>query len=506
MTLAVDDRLTDTGAAVEQPAQFRALATANRGRKAIFGLLWSILNTGSATIIAAIVFVITSRLLGPVEFGIVALAVSMVTFVSCATPASFGEAIIQRAQIAEEHLDTVFWMCVISGVVLYLPILLLAGTVADYTGEPVLAVLLPFIGLKLVIDLFAVVPQALVVRAMQFKYIAARTAIGNSIGGAVCIAMALAGYGLWALAMAPVITSVVSTAILVVAARWRPGFRISKTAARDLMRFGLFSSGNRILNVISLDKILLGFLAGPAVLGLYFLGKRLHDLLSGLTSGALYPVATVFFAAIQKEPGKQVRPFALVTCASALATFPISAGLFVLADTAIPMILGNQWQSAILTIQAFAVIGFLAGLQVSTGSLAVGLGRADIWFVFDLVLYALTLAVIILFIGQGLDTVMIGIVIVNVAVAPGCFIIAHKLIGITLAQYAKTLMAPVVATIAMCIVLVVLPLVLTATSAVMLLVTQIGAGALTYAIIAFAMSRAEIAEIRQAMANGKSHE
>ena len=92
--------------------------------------------------------------------------------------------------------------------------------------------------------------------------------------------------------------------------------------------------------------------------------------------------------------------------------------------------------------------------------------------------------------------------LLGTAVAPLCLV----LIGITLAQYAKTLMAPVVATIAMCIVLVVLPLVLTATSAVMLLVTQIGAGALTYAIIAFAMSRAEIAEIRQAMANGKSHE
>ena len=488
-----------------EPAPIRALAKANRGRKAVVGLLWSALNTGSATIIAAIVFVITSRLLGPTEFGIVALAVSMVTFVGCATPASFGEAIIQRSRIAAEHLDTVFWMCLISGVVLYVPILLLAPTIAVFTDEPVLAMLLPFIGLKLVIDLIAVVPQALVIRDMQFKYIAARTAIGNGIGGVVCIVMALNGYGLWALAMAPVITSVVSAAILIKAARWHPRFRVSKAAASDLMRFGLFSSGNRILTVINLDQILIGILAGPAVLGLYFLGKRLFDLLSGVTTGAFYPVATVFFAAIQEEPGKQVGPFALVTFAAALATFPLFAGLFVLADNAIPLVLGSHWQPAIPAIQAFAVIGLLFGLHVPAASLASGLGRADIWFGFDLIRYALTLTVIALFIGRGLDVVMIGIVVVNLAIVPGCFLIARKLIGITAIQYARALMAPLLATAAMCVVLALLPFVLTMVSPALLLVCQVVTGVATYCVIALAMSHAEIAEIRRAMVKGKSN-
>ncbi|MBQ1202482.1 MAG: lipopolysaccharide biosynthesis protein, partial [Loktanella sp.] len=415
MSDVVGDTLPETDAAA---APVRGLATADRGRKAIFGLGWSALNTLSATIIAATVFVVTSRLLGPNEFGIVALAVSMITFVGCATPAAFGEAIMQRAEIADAHLDTVFWMCLISGVILYLPILLLAGPVAAWTQEPVLALLLPVIGVKLVIDLAVVVPQALVIRAMQFKYITARTAIGNGAGGVVCIIMALNGYGLWALAMAPVITSVVSAVILIRAARWWPGFRIKASAARDLMRFGLFSSGNRILTVINLDQILLGFIAGPAVLGLYFLGKRLHDLLSGITSGALYPVATVFFATIQQEPSHHTKPFTLITRVAALATFPIFSGLFVLADTAIPLALGNHWQPAIPVIEAFAMIGFLFGLHVSSASLASGLGRADLWFFFELIRYGLTLTVIVLLIGRGLNTVMTGIVVVNALIAP----------------------------------------------------------------------------------------
>lgn len=505
MNRAISARPSDNGEASELSPEVRSLPLAGRGRKAIVGLGWSALNNGSATVIAAIVFVVTSRLLGPYEFGVVALAASIVTFVSCAAPGAFGEAIVQRSRIASEHLDTVFWMCAASGVVLYLPILFLASFVADFSGEPVLAALLPFIGLKLLADLVAVVPQALVIRAMEFKYIAARTAIGNGVGGLVCVVMALNGYGLWALATAPVITSLVSLAILLRAARWRPGFRLDRAAARDLMRFGLFSSGNRTLNVINLDQMLLGFMAGPAVLGLYFFGKRLYDLLSGVTSKALYPVATVLFAGVQLEPNKHIKVYGLAMRAATLAAFPIFSGLYILSESAIPLVLGSHWHPAVTAIEAFALIGLLAGLRVPSASLANGLGRADIWFAFELTRYVLSLAVIVLFIDSGLGTVMTGLVLVNAAIAPGCYLIARKLIGISVRQYMKPLMAPLVASAIMCAVILVLPSLVSSMTPGLLLLCQILAGTITYGLVVLSMSAQEVGEIRRVFAQGKAN-
>jgi O-antigen/teichoic acid export membrane protein len=214
-----------TGTTMHAPSQ---------ARRAVINVGWSTINTGSAVLIAAMVFVITSRLLGPEAFGSVALAISVIALISCVTPAAFGEAIIQRLHIGDEHLDTVFWMCIAAGVILYVPLFLAAGPIARISGQPLLATLLPFIGLKLLIDMVAVVPQAIVIRAMQFKYIAARTALGNSVGGLVCVVMALNGYGVWALAAAPVITSLVSLIVLLKAARWRPGRTLRLSAFRDL--------------------------------------------------------------------------------------------------------------------------------------------------------------------------------------------------------------------------------------------------------------------------------
>jgi O-antigen/teichoic acid export membrane protein len=486
--------------------RLRNHVTTGRGRIALLGVGWSALNSGSAMLIAIIVFIVNSRLLGPDEFGIVALAISIVTFFGCATAGGFGEAIVQRAEITDDHLDAVFWLCIGSGVALYIPILLVARPLADWSGEPVLALLLPFFGVKLLIDLAAVVPQALVVRAMQFKHVAARTAIGNSVGGVICVAMALQGYGLWALAMAPMITSVVSLVILVWAARWRPGFRPRFGPLRDLMRFGLFACGNNALYFLNLDRLLLGFMAGPAVLGLYFLGKRLHDLLNGVTAGAIQPVTGVFFAAIQRLPDRHVAAFSNAVRATMLATSPIFGGLYVLADSAVPVIFGAHWLPAMAAIKAFALIGLIGGLAVPTASLTSGLGRVDIWFKFELSRQILAALLIVAFVGYGIDVVMASLVVLNAAAVPFFFLIARKLINISLKLYLEAVLMPLMATAVMCITIVALPEMLPPMQPWLVLVAQIAVGAVVYTAVVLSLSGRQIAELRQTFARGATGE
>lgn len=479
-------------------------SSAGRARRVVINVGWSSLNTGSAILIAALVFVITSRLLGPEEFGSVALAISIITLISCATPGAFGEAIIQRLHIGDEHLDTVFWICIAAGVILYVPIFFLAGPVSEISGQPVLATLIPFIGLKLLLDMVAVVPQAIVIRAMQFKYIAARTAIGNSVGGLVCVLMALNGYGLWALAAAPVITSLVSLVILLKASRWLPGTHIRMQALRDLLRFGLFQSGTNALHFVKLDLLVLGFMTGPATLGLYFLGKRLLDLLTGLTAGALQPVSTVFFASIQTEPEKHVTAYRHVLHSTTLMTFPIFAGLYFLAHSVVPLVFGSHWQAAMPAIEAFAIIGFLSSLHLPTLSLSMGLGRADLWMFFDLTRHVLAVAVIALFTRNGLEAVMLGLVVVNAAVLPWCFLIARKLIGISLRQYLGVLGVPLLGTAAMSGAILAIPLLLPTLGAGALLGLQMAVAVSVYITVVLSMSAQQIAELRRAFARERT--
>ncbi len=295
----------------------RAHLRSGRARAAMAGSLWSLVNILVATTISAAVFVTASRFLSPGDFGIVALATTVVMFISCAIPIAFGDALVQRTDLRDDHLDTVFWACAGFGVLLYCGLWLTAGWIAVWAETPALATLLPVIGVRLMLESVTVVPTALITRAVQFRYIALRTTLANLLGGGVCIVMVIMGAGYWALAVSQVLSSVVAVMVMLPAARWWPGVAVTRAAARDLWRFGIFSAGNRLLNEMRLDQMLVGLLGGPVMLGLFFFARRLFQMLSDLTVGVFSPVSNVLLASMQGEPEKCRRAFLIASYAPA---------------------------------------------------------------------------------------------------------------------------------------------------------------------------------------------
>ena len=93
--------------------------TTGLSRVAIKGVLWSLVTSFAPSIVAALVFLVTSRSLGPAEFGLVAFASAIATIAGALAPVGFGQAIVQSKIIERRHLDSVFWLCVATSVVFY---------------------------------------------------------------------------------------------------------------------------------------------------------------------------------------------------------------------------------------------------------------------------------------------------------------------------------------------------------------------------------------------------
>src|SRR6188768_3594023 len=93
--------------------------TTGRASAAIRGTLWSLVSSFVPSALGFLVFLASSRVLSPAEFGIVAFAVSIASVGVAIAPAGFREALIQRESITSAHLDTVFWLCVGAALVIY---------------------------------------------------------------------------------------------------------------------------------------------------------------------------------------------------------------------------------------------------------------------------------------------------------------------------------------------------------------------------------------------------
>lgn len=467
-----------------------------RAAAAMRGALWSMLSSFAPAAFGIVVFMATSRVLGPAEFGIVAFAASIATFGMAVAPAGFRDALIQRESITSRHLDAVFWLCVGAAVLIYGVIALAAGPIASSYGEPELALLIPFIGLRVVFDMAAAVPNGLLVRSMSFRKIAMRTAAASLVAAIGCLALLWFGFGLWALAFSQLATSIVTCVGALIAARWRPGFSFDLKALKDLRAFGLFSTGNHFITTVSIDQLLIGVLLGPAGLGIYGFARRIFQILTDLITGALNLVSYSLLSSMQQERDKLRAAYLVGTFASSIIAFPIFAGLALIAADLIPFAFGPQWTEAIPVVQALSALGLLSAVGVLQASLVKSQGQADLWFYYMAGKQAVTVLYVFLFSGWGVSALTNALVVQNFIMWLPTVYMVVRLLGISPWAYLASFMLPVFATSAMLAAGVLVQSQLAGAEPLIRLAATIAGCGLVYATVVLLLGRRKLLEIR----------
>ncbi|CAN7433787.1 lipopolysaccharide biosynthesis protein [Devosia sp. LjRoot3] len=420
-----------------------------RASAAIKGTMWSLVSSLAPALLGFLVFLATSRVLTPAEFGIVAFAASIATVGLAVAPAGFREALIQRTDIEPKHLDTVFWLCVGAAVLIFGALCVAAPFVASSSGDPLLTALVPFISARVIFDMAAAVPNALLVRTMSFRMLALRTTAASLVAAVVCLGLLWAGFGLWALAASQLAGSVTTCIGALIAARWRPGFRFDLKALGDLKAFGLFSTGNHFITTISLDQLLIGALLGPAGLGIYGFARRIFQILTDLLSGALNLVSYSLLSSMQGEKAKLREAYLLGTFASSVVAFPVFAGLALVAGDLIPLAFGEHWIEAVPVVQAFCALGVLTAVGILQASLIRSQGQADLWFYYVLSKQVVTVLYVFLFAGWGLLPLTVSLVVLNALMWMPTLHMVVRLLGISLLSYLGSFALPVLATAVM---------------------------------------------------------
>jgi PST family polysaccharide transporter len=114
---------------------------------------------------------------------------------------------------------------------------------------------------------------------MQFARIAKIQILSTLIGVGVAIFMAICGYGYWALAFRPIVSSVCVAIGAWLACRWRPGFPVLDDEVKSMVRFGLHVVGFSVTYTVAraVDRIGLGLFYRPSEVGYYQNAITLYD-------------------------------------------------------------------------------------------------------------------------------------------------------------------------------------------------------------------------------------
>jgi len=323
-----------------------------------------------------------SRLLSPADFGLVAIASVVTSFAALFRDLGTAAAVIQRPELDEAAKSSAFWLNAGLGLGLGLIVALIAPMVSIVMKAPELTGLLLVIACVFPVTGTTTVHQALLERASQFALIARIEIISMLTGFAVAIGSAVAGAGPYSLVFQSLAIALLSSLLLWTFAGWRPKRVWSRAHVRELWSFsrGLFAFN--LVNYLArnADSLLIGRFLGPTSLGAYTVAYRtmlfpLHNL-TFVASRALFPVMSRRQTAVDEVAKLYFRSLSIIT----FFTAPLMAGLFVLREPFVEVVLGEKWAAVAAIIAWLAPVGFIQSIISSSGAVFMALGRTTTMF------------------------------------------------------------------------------------------------------------------------------
>ncbi|UCG17703.1 MAG: lipopolysaccharide biosynthesis protein [Phycisphaerales bacterium] len=420
-------------------------------QRAVQGVVWSAIQNWGSNLLSMAVFLVLARLLMPEAFGLVALASAFTGFLAVFLTQGFGGAIVQRSELEPEHLDTAFWINVLSGVALTAICIACAGVVARLFGEPQLKPLVRWLSLSLLIGAFSATQEAILMRRLAFKSLAIRRLVASAAGGCVGIGMAVGGLGVWSLVGQNLAGGLVGVAALWQASEWRPGFNVSAKHARDLFSFGINMLGIQILRFVNrrADTMLIGYFLGPVALGYYTVAYGLLLRMTQMLMQTVSSVSLPTFSRLQHDPGQMRHAFFTAIRMTSLLAFPAFIGVATLAPELVPGLFGSKWTPSIPVMQILALIGILQSVQYFNGSVILAMGKPS-WL---LALRALSTVVHVtafaVAVRWGIVAVAGAFVMSGYILSPLPAWMVHKLIGVKLTRCFWECAAPLAASLTM---------------------------------------------------------
>jgi len=412
--------------------------------RTLSGLKWSGAGQFARHLLQFAVSVFLARVLSPHEFGLMGMVLLFTGFASLFSEMGLGMALVQRKDLQDRHLSSIFWVNLASGALLTLAFAAGSSLVASFYGQPALRALTAGVGLNFLLGSLVSVQRCVLVRAMDFRRLFVIETAATVCSGLAAGAAALSGLGVWSLVAQSLTFTAVSALLLWRFSAWRPSPRIDIGALRELFGYSANLLGSNLLNFSNrnLDNLLIGKFLGVASLGVYTRAYELMLLPISQVTSILTRVMFPVLSSIQHDLPQVKRLYMRATRTIALFTFPLMIGLLVTAEPFVLAVYGEKWREVVPIIRILCFIGVIESITTTTGWIYSSQGRTDIQLRWDI--YCSVVIATAFFIGLrwGIVGVAVGYVLSGYLVLYPWWRTAGGLIGLGFGEMASNLAAP----------------------------------------------------------------
>jgi O-antigen/teichoic acid export membrane protein len=341
------------------------------------GLAWvGAASSAVAALDIVALLLINALFFDPDDFGAAAMAFALFPALDLATDLGLASAVVQRENVTEEKLSTLFWLNLAMSIVLAALLWLAIGPgLAAIVGAPIVAGLLGVYGFKLIWQNVYYIPYALMQRELRFRELSLLRMLANlgDFGGKV--GFAAAGFGPWAFVAGPLCRVAITGVGIQIVHPWRPRFVLRLGEAADWLKFGFKASAHRILFYLytSVDYYVVAYLFGKHAAGVYANAYLIVLEPARFISEVVQSTAFPAFSRLRRSKPALVEQFLALTRMNMVVLMGFLGAVFVAAEDILAVI-GPEWVAGAPAARILCMVGVLRGLSFVVPPLLDGTG------------------------------------------------------------------------------------------------------------------------------------
>lgn len=361
------------------------------------GLYWKFFDQFATLGMGFVVGIFMARVLTPEDYGITALPTVFLTIANVFIDGSFGAALVRKQDLSEKDLATSFYYSVCVGVSMYFVLFFTAPFIASFYNIPVLTSLVRVTALTFLFGPLLTPQTVLLTRKLDFKTPARISVINKLFSAIVGIIMAYTGYGLWALVVSSLTSSILGLIQTWWVVKWIPRERFSKKSFSYLWSFGNKLIVQRLIDTIysNVAPLIIGKLGGTVDLGNYNRAKGYAQLPSTNVAGVLTSVTFPVLSKMQDDNEKLKNNYRRMIKVSAFICFPMMILLAAIAKPLVVVMITEKWIGCVILLQIICFTYMWQPIHILNVNLLQVKGRTDLTLKLELIKKPISLLITI---------------------------------------------------------------------------------------------------------------
>lgn len=378
--------------------------------KAVKGVSWSFIDSFANQGVTFLVGLVLARILTPEDYSLLGIIVIFISVFNSLVDSGFSNALIRKNDATDRDYNTVFVSNLSISFVLCAALYMLAPVIADFFSRPPLTNLLRVMSFIIIINAFAIIQRTILMKNIDFKTQTKISLISSVSSGVVGIGMAIAGYGVWALAGQQISRQGLNTIFLWSYAKWYPKLQFSTESFKELFGFGWKLMASGLIDTVwrEIYQVVIGKCYAPATLGQYTRAQQFASICSSNLTAVIQRVSYPVLSSVRHEKVRLKSGYKRIIKTSMLLSFTLMLGMAACAKSMIQVLVGDQWLPAVPLLQIICFQMMLYPLHSLNLNMLQVEGRSDLFLRLEIIKKAIAVGPILLGIFGSIYWMLIG--------------------------------------------------------------------------------------------------